>query len=740
MNWQSLERKVRKVATLKWDTKAIPLEVNGVRVDCVLKPKKDFWVLVEVSKQNTLDKLRTDLAKFATTRPYLFSQGIYAECYFICENCPPQSLRKTGEGSHVNVYGSGEFESLFFDFKSYAFTRKEKKFGSAVDIKSGEKDTRKYIPVKYENLSNSQELSIQDIAGLLRNGKRVVLLGDYGTGKSRCVQELFTLFAEEKSQELFYPIAIDLRENWGLKRAHEIIKRHFDELAHPDLANGIIKVLDNSAACFLLDGFDEIGSQVWSDDPGRLTEIRKESLAGVKDMVERSKGGLLITGRKHYFNSSEEMYNCLGLDPSQTIGIQCRNQFTTEEMQAYLHEINAQFTLPDYLPRRPLICQVIAEMDEDTIAALSKNESGETSFWSAFILALCEREARIKTTLDAFVIRGVLKRLARITRTKGADVGPISIAEINQAFEDVTGNPPAEDSSAMLQRLPGLGRFTSETSDRQFVDHYILDGLRAEDLIDQTNLIDYQGVIDELWQNPLRRFGLALVAQEYHATSNTSGYLSLMQRSASRFNKILSGDILSALLMAENRVTDFNKLTLSDAHFHHLDFAKAKVKNLTIKDSIIEFFDITDCQTDNVSIENCIIQQLYGISSEEGLPDWFHENDIQNYEAINTVTRIKHAGLQKNQQIFLTIVKKLFFQAGGGRRETTLSNQLGTPEDIKITKRILNLLLAENIVTRNKGVDGYVYHPQRKHTKRISSIFTKLTTSDDPLWKAISKL
>jgi hypothetical protein len=65
---------------------------------------------------------------------------------------------------------------------------------------------------------------------MLRGGKKVVLLGEYGTGKSRCSRELFTSLAKTAAETNLYPIALDLRDLWGLRRAPELITRHLSEL------------------------------------------------------------------------------------------------------------------------------------------------------------------------------------------------------------------------------------------------------------------------------------------------------------------------------------------------------------------------------------------------------------------------------------------------------------------------------------------------------------------------------
>ncbi len=151
---------------------------------------------------------------------------------------------------------------------------------------------------------------MEEIAKLLYDGKKIILLGNYGTGKSRCIQELFLFLSHYSADKVFYPIAIDLRENWGTKRGHEIIQRHFDDLGIPELSKGLIKILEKESLCLLLDGFDEIGSQTWSDNPFKLSKIRTESLSGVKDLINKTKGGVIIAGREHYFNSDDELLNC----------------------------------------------------------------------------------------------------------------------------------------------------------------------------------------------------------------------------------------------------------------------------------------------------------------------------------------------------------------------------------------------------------------------------------------------
>ena len=147
--WEKLEERVRTIASYIWNCPARPEEINGVKCDAVLKPESDRWIILEVTESDTLDKLRTDLAKFASVRPYLIAQGVYSKCLFVCSNPPTDSLIETGKGHNVEVLSKDDLEKRFFEYARYHFTRASKRFGSAVDPFSGQKDQRPYIPVRY---------------------------------------------------------------------------------------------------------------------------------------------------------------------------------------------------------------------------------------------------------------------------------------------------------------------------------------------------------------------------------------------------------------------------------------------------------------------------------------------------------------------------------------------------------------------------------------------------------------
>ena len=732
MDWKELETHVKELASCHWAAMANPEIINGVRFDCVIRVRSDYWIIIEISKEETLEKLRTDIAKFAAVRLYLLSQGTYPECYFVCNN-PSEQLRITGAGNKLKVRSVDEIRGLLLGYESYFNLRSKLPFGSAIDRRSGSRDSSEYVSVKYLGIDGKHSYAVPEISELLLRGEKIVLLGDYGTGKSRCIQETFFEMQDAVVRNWRFPIAIDLRENWGVRRGHELLRRHFDDLGVSEIGDSALRLLPRKRIILLIDGFDEIASQTWSNDPAIMRTIRKQSLAAVSDLLQRVDCGILITGREHYFNSQEEMFQCIGLNPNRTTVLRCSQEFTELQIQQYLERLKSMIIVPDWLPKRPLICQILADLDPDVLKDLVTSETGEVRFWSAALRAICAREASIKSILDEVVIQDVLIGLAHLSRTKVRDVGPLSIDEINDVFKKVTGTPPNDESAVILQRLPLLGRVEAQTSDRQFVDNYFLDGLRAEDVCRKLFSQD-DSIVSEKWLNPLRPFGIRVLSHEISLAADMTGVIRFLRRACTDYNRILGGDLVSAILSANEGTFDFNGISLTESHISSLDLSESRLSGIEISNSIIGEVIITQANPNDVRISKCLIEKVDGVSEAAGLPKWMVENEVGEYVRVNTVTRIKQANLSSEQKVFVTIIKKIFFQPGSGRKEEALLRGLESATLKRSSEKILKLLCREGILKTAPGKDGLLYIPQRAHTHRMADILKELTLSQDELW------
>jgi hypothetical protein len=239
--WQDFEVIVRMIASALYGSPAIPREINGIKCDAVIEKEDDHVILIEASKENSLDKIRTDLAKFANLRQYYMNQNKYAKCFFICETELHPSIIETAKGEYVEAMTVHQFAERLFNFNNYLFFRKEKTFGSAVDPITGDNDTCNYVPVKYFEC-NSGKITLDDIVKFILEGRYIVLLGEYGSGKSRCLKELFFKLAEKSKFFYKYPLHINLKDNWGLKSSYEILARHLNNLGISQDLDSIIKI------------------------------------------------------------------------------------------------------------------------------------------------------------------------------------------------------------------------------------------------------------------------------------------------------------------------------------------------------------------------------------------------------------------------------------------------------------------------------------------------------------------
>jgi hypothetical protein len=78
-----------------------------------------------------------------------------------------------------------------------------------------------------------------------------------------------------------------------------------------------------------------------------------------------------------------------------------------------------------------------------------------------------------------------------------------------------------------------------------------------------------------------------------------------------------------------------------------------------------------------------------------------------------------------------------FFQKGAGRKEEALVRGLGKLAE---PDKILRLLVRENIITRFRGEEGWVFAPQRAQAGRMRKMLEELNTSTDPIWTEVAAL
>jgi hypothetical protein len=354
-----------------------------------------------------------------------------------------------------------------------------------------------------------------------------------------------------------------------------------------------------------------------------------------------------------------------------------RAEFTEEETAEFFQRLQTEIEISSWLPRRPLICQTIAELSADELDEMFGVGDNEIEFWDHFIKILCEREALIHVSFDAAAIERILTHLARLTRTRTANVGPIALADVQSAFEAVVGQMPVEDAAVMLQRLPGLGRVKAESNDRQFIDVYILDGLRAKDVVAALRPDDnlQRAMMFTAYVNPLDDLGQRILAARIGERVNKARQFA--EHCLTQRNQVLGCDIVASLLRVGLETVDFRGLSVSGGNFIRFDMSQTLPVGLIIHDSVFGTLILPSAPPPGTAIESCLAERVIGVGAKSALPDWIRHFESDLYDSVESVSRIRKLGLDPPHEILVTIVRKTFFQKGSGRKEEALLRGLG---------------------------------------------------------------
>ncbi|SDG27975.1 hypothetical protein [Bosea robiniae] len=260
--WQNFEDQIRGIATLIFGQNCTQGRIAGVNFDGVIERNDQETIAIEISQQNDLDKVRQGIGRLILAKQTLMADGVLLRGYIVLSKKPTQAMIDAAAAAKITVASAGQFAALFFQFPKYKNARLSASFGSSVNPLTGESDTVRYVPVSYQRIDNGKDIEIADICELLLSGKNIVLLGEYGSGKSRCVRESFSKLAETWDLTFQFPFAVNLRECWGLDRGDEIVRRGAYVLGLDELAGSCVKALNRDSLVLLLDGFDELGGPI----------------------------------------------------------------------------------------------------------------------------------------------------------------------------------------------------------------------------------------------------------------------------------------------------------------------------------------------------------------------------------------------------------------------------------------------------------------------------------------------
>ncbi|MCF4165777.1 hypothetical protein L2U69_08995 [Zavarzinia compransoris] len=729
----AFENKVRQFAAIRFAHQFRSEHLSGINFDCVASPKSDYKIIIEATIENRLEKIRGLIARLQIAKQKMISEGIYAEVYIVLDTDPTNFMIEGAKAAKIQIDSFSSFYRHWFDNAAYIAARKKRPFGSAFKEGSDGPDSRPYVPVLFDG-QDGKRYEIKDIALKISHGSRVILVGEFGTGKSRAIQQLFDELLPQSPTDKT-ALSIDLRTMWGTQNADEVLRRHFSMLQMSQNASSAIDALHHDDFVLLLDGFDELAIQDWGNEAGTISKSRNRTMDPVRDLLNRTKSGALITGRSHYFSSDKEMLSALGLNNDALI-ISTPPEFTISETKQFLKDMGRDVEIPNWLPRKPLVAEMFAEFSD--IALSNIQIVNRPAFWEMFIDQLCERDSRIRQSYDSEALKKILCKLSRKARATADGRGPITPFDVQTIFGEVVGQLPAQEASAMLQRLPGLGRVASETDDRQFVDDFIVEGLRGLDVANILALYE-QNVQSDHWKHGAGVLGLEIIANRVGQSFSISDATHRIQSERGESGGPLSCDIVGGLLLCDINELDFSGSEVVGGYVSVLDFSSKNVMGLHIESCEIKFLNIFNSSVVDVKISNSTIEYLEGASGDE-TPEWLQSCIVADRLKLDTVARIKRTELSPSQILLVTILRKTFLQPGSGRKEEALLRGLGEFGDAKLQSKVLSVLIKNRFLTEAPGRSGKLFVPERSMTSRVKAMMSKLQQSDDEVWREISKL
>lgn len=756
-NGASFEASVREIARYLYRNASTTgsIKIDGRERDEIIDTGTEV-IVVEATLLRKLDKAQYDLTKSIELVKKLRKTDAYSDYNFRIilvtgeEPTADQNsyVRSTKAGCPKEIISFNTLFSRLFDAKLYLRLRADHAFGSVRDP-ADENNFRvpasSYIPTSLSDSSGGNESDASRLADSIISGGRYVIYGDYGSGKSMTLRDIYYKVRDKfvAGKTLLCPVYINLRDHIAQTRPDEVLYRHSDQIGLQD-AHRLISAWRAGYVTLFLDGFDELTPPQFASSAFNLREARRFAVEIVKNFIEQtpSSAPIFICGRESYFDTRVEARVALGYAKSarefDLAG------FSDLDIQKFLNSQNSSF--PEWLPSRPLLLGYLANSglleDNDEISGLSP-----ATGWDWLLDRVCEREVRQiwGVGFEAHELRRFIERLATQTR-KSFDDKAIENSGLRSVFHSVFGKDAGEPANLLTMRLPGLGSVPGRLGAREFIDDDFFEAAASGDLrrfIESpfTAIGPLAGV-----RRSTAEFGreMATIGLDENATKVS---LALQQACNDGKYSLTAGDLISVL---NDNKWDYQgpRIEISDANFDRITLdGEVNFSNITLKSCAITSLEINvdsknNMDENSIALSGCLIGQLEGAFSAGDVPSNMLTGGtvVEKYAAYTaTNDAVMQSGLPDSVKVLITILRKLFMQRGTGRRYNALRR--GLPPN---TTKYVDPIVAQ-IKTLNFAQDVYlnrhpVLIPNRSRSKDALSIINGPNTSASPLIDFARKL
>jgi len=754
---KAFENEVRRIARELWPQAAFQgaLKLEHLERDGVFETE-DCIHLVEATTSQGAEKAKQDTKKLATLAQKVrrARPDMAVKCWFVTRKEPTADQRGEVQkhAGVVNALSFVQFQGRLINAAGYISAREKYRFGSVSDPATGSMTpTVDYVPLDIRDPATEKLWSLQDIRDGLIDGRRFLIVGDYGAGKSMTLRELFFQLREKYHGTVMsrFPIYLNLRDHHGQSNPAEILTRHATNIGFPN-PDHLVRAWRAGYAIILLDGIDEITSfgiqGIWK----RLKDVRYKALHGVRELIKQTpiECGLILASRAHFFDTNTERQSALGI--TSTYVELSLNDFSDEQIHRYLSKTGLRGSVPNWLPSRPLLIGYLAAKGvlNDLLAPPGVAQDGlsadPASGWTQLLDSICQREAGIEAGIDGPTVRRILERLATLARSGRDGLGPIGRDDLVMAFEQLCGYSPEEMGLLLLQRLPGLGTSQGDTGSRAFVDSDLADVLRAGDVAEF--LRDPFGFDVHIMDNAGVTLGaLGCTVASLRLPQFTAGHLdaAITRATKSNASNVLMCDVVRVAM--ELTCDCLTPITVQNVLVNELvlDAPFGKCGNVHFRDSFFGQLDLGDFSpADAPRFEHCFIGNLSGRKSRDDLPAGVFDKECefdQFQDPGDTNSAVLRLDLPLGVRVMLTMLRKLYQQSGSGRKETAFHRGLDHAAR-RLVPSVLDLLQREGLALRYKKSDGTIWQPDRSKMARVGRIISSPHECDDALITAASDI
>jgi hypothetical protein len=750
------ENEVRRIARELWPAAQFSgaAKVGGRERDGVFETEECVHLL-EATTSRSKAKAEEDIGKLVDLADQLGKRSMAqaVKCWFVTQDEPTADQRKAAEGHRrlVNVLSFSQFQSRLVDANAYLSARDKYKFGSIdeptgpiVDPSTGKQQVQQdyYIEAQLIRVPSGDTRPARELVPDLLNGERVVLLGDYGAGKSMTLrflyQRLRALYMQGKTP--CFPVYVNLRDHMGQTEPSEILERHARTVGLSTPSH-LVRAWRAGYVCLLLDGFDEVATASMQGLWRKLQTHRYGAMKGVRSFISEHPGGggIALAGRAHFFDSDTERRGALGLDGA--FAEYRLGEFSEEQIGEYLAKRGVKGVVPQWLPSRPLLVAYLASRDVLSGSGTEVAREGgpildPAEGWDYLLGRIAAREAKIEAGIDGATVRRILERLSTKARAGSQGLGPLAADSLVAAFQEVCGYAPDEKGMTLLQRLPGLGVNADVEETRSFIDEDFVDACRAGDVA-RFLCSPYS---DQVLQSAALECGLGSLAVLVVARKCVQGDVKQGQMDAavSRARSAASGHLLCDLV----RVA-FEVGVRVEESFYIRDLLIPEVA-LTERLASAAGVQFQECFLNRVEVDSdldgrrlprfigCYIGELEGRVSERDLPPGcFVDCIIENFGTESTTTdSVLALDLPLGVRVLLTMLKKLYERRGSGRRENALYRGLDHRAQ-RLVPDILKLLQREGLATSCRRGADTLWLPDRKNLRRVGRIVASPASVED---------